>query len=282
MDARRAMFFALTYKQQPSDPNKAFEDSNVRMALWAATLKALGHVVHLLQDQASPQHARGERHNHTCEGPTSVANEDFATRTYENYTNYLLVSVFNQSISAENQRYIASNDCEEDEFLPLFQRIAPVTSPASIPWISTIYPTPQFSVQRKFFTTRAAGDSTNPSNLSLALVNQRRGLGDYSNRGFYTQGNQAGEYQSPPAGSSPQFVRGTGQEDIFIPGLGPMRIAQLFWQVPDPVQPGFADTGLVNGRAPIISRTVWWHSGRHSGCAGTYHYRRMEQYRLFL
>jgi len=83
MDARRAFYFALTYKQNPSTPDKAFEDSRVRMALWATTLKSIGHVVHLMQNQASPQHSRGEPHNHVCKGPGVLANQDLATRTYE-------------------------------------------------------------------------------------------------------------------------------------------------------------------------------------------------------
>ena len=98
MDARRAYFFALTYKQQPTTANTAFTDSRVRMALWSTTLKSLGHVVDLLQDQASPQHSRGEPHNHTCNQETFAfsINQDVATRTYENFINYRLTSTFNR------------------------------------------------------------------------------------------------------------------------------------------------------------------------------------------
>ena len=82
MDARRAFYYALTYKQPSQTANNAFVDSRVRMSLWSTTLKSIGHVVHLLQDQASPQHARGEPHNHVCEGERARINQDFATRTY--------------------------------------------------------------------------------------------------------------------------------------------------------------------------------------------------------
>jgi hypothetical protein len=54
LDARRNMFMALTYKVPGSAVNSAGNklDSDIRISLWAGTLKALGHVTHLLQDQA--------------------------------------------------------------------------------------------------------------------------------------------------------------------------------------------------------------------------------------
>lgn len=76
IDARRAFFYAMTYKQRPTTADTAFVDSKVRLALWATTLKSLGHVIHLLQDQASPQHSRGEPHNHVC---GNAFNQDIAT-----------------------------------------------------------------------------------------------------------------------------------------------------------------------------------------------------------
>ena len=227
---------------------------SMRMSLWSTTLKSIGHVVHLLQDQASPQHARGEPHNHVCEGARARINQDLATRTYENFINYRLTSAHNEQIP--NDKYLATNNCEEARWLGVFQ-VGGQNPPEPITqWRTKIYPVPQFSVQRKFFSTRNASDSTNPSSLSLGILNVRGGLGDYANRGFYTQDYQAGRYLSPPAANSPLFVESAAQP-VQIPGLGPLRVTNLSWAVPDPVQPGFADAGLVDGRAPIISQTVW-------------------------
>jgi hypothetical protein len=224
MDARRAFFLALTYKQPVQSANNAFVDYRVRMSLWSTTLKSLGHLVHLLQDQASPQHARGERHNHVCTGRATIANEDLATRTYENFINYRLTSAHNTQTPTD--RYQATNDCEEALWLRLFREGGQDPAASIAPW-SNNYPIPQFSVQRKFFTTRVATDTTNPANIPLGTVNARRGLGDYANRGFYTQDNQAGNYPSPPAASSPQYVEGPA-ETIQIPGLGQMRVTNLY------------------------------------------------------
>jgi len=258
MDARRAYFFALTYKQQPATANTAFTDSRVRMSLWSTTLKSLGHIVHLLQDQASPQHSRGEPHNHTCNSDEKLAfalNQDIATRTYENFINYRLTNDFNAQTPTD--RYQATNDCEEAIWLRLFRQ-GDQAPPAPIaPWTTRVYPVPKFPLQRMFFTTRNPGDPTDPANVPVNTINARRGLGDYANRGFYTQDYQAGRYLSPPAANSPQFVEST-PEILQIPGLGPLRVTNLSWAVPDPVQPGFADEGLdANGRVPIISQTVW-------------------------
>jgi hypothetical protein len=52
LDARRAYFLGLTYKQSGvSTFNKSRLDSDVRMALWATTLKSVGHVVHLIDSE---------------------------------------------------------------------------------------------------------------------------------------------------------------------------------------------------------------------------------------
>jgi hypothetical protein len=259
MDARRAYFFALTYKQQPASANTAFVDSKVRMALWSTTLKSLGHVVHLLQDQASPQHSRGEPHNHTCNreryyGAAFALNQDFATRTYENFINYRMTSAFNRQTATDD--YQATNDCEEAIWLGLFRQGGQLIPSSTVPWSSRVYPVPKFPLQRMFFTTRNAGDPTDPASGPVNVINARRGLGDFANRGFYTQDNQAGRYLSPPAANSLQFVESTAAQ-IQIPGLGPMRVTSLSWAVPDPVQPGFADEGVdANGRVPIFANRV--------------------------
>ena len=58
LDARLAMYNALT--GNGSNPDPRTETS--RNAWWATTFRALGDVVHLLQDMAQPQHTRNEAH----------------------------------------------------------------------------------------------------------------------------------------------------------------------------------------------------------------------------
>jgi hypothetical protein len=254
-DARRAYFLALTYREVrlPAQTTARVE-SDVRMRLWSTALKSLGHVVHLMQDQASPQHSRGEPHNHTCNGVASAVNQDLATRTFENFINFRLVFRFNERIS-QGDPYLATNDCEEAKWIKLFQQAGQDTPDAIGPW-NAAYPIPSFAVQRKFFTTRAAGDATDPAQLPRTTLNTRAGLGDYANRGFYTQDYQQGRYLSPPTLSSPEFALGTS-DTVFVPGKGQVRLQSMYWAVPDAVVPGFVDVGLQNGRAPIASKGQW-------------------------
>jgi hypothetical protein len=259
MDARRAYFLALTYREllppgQPFPDVNARLESAIRMRLWSTTLKSVGHVVHLMQDQASPQHSRGEPHNHTCTFPGSEFNQDFVTRTFENFINFRLVSRYNNQV--QGQPYIATNDCEEAKWLNEFDLGGQRVPENIAPW-NNIYPTPMFAVQRKFFTTRAPTDPTDPALLPRATLNTRAGIGDYANRGFYTQDYQQGRYQSPPAPNSPEFVLGTNNP-VFVPGKGQVRLQSMYWPVPDPIAGGFVDAGLdPAGRAPIASRSQW-------------------------
>jgi hypothetical protein len=95
MDARRNFYLALTYKNAAASSSAIREqDALVRQNLWASTMLSLGHVVHLLQDQASPQHARAEAHNYLCRGFLSLFNASISTRTYENFINFRLIRRF--------------------------------------------------------------------------------------------------------------------------------------------------------------------------------------------
>ena len=59
MDARDYFHYALT--SNTSTASADFNDSN-RRRLWGQTFQALGHIVHHLQDMASPQHVRSDYH----------------------------------------------------------------------------------------------------------------------------------------------------------------------------------------------------------------------------
>lgn len=57
-DAREAMYRALTGRDVSGNPIAATEV--IRNKYWATTFRALGDVVHLLQDMAQPQHTRND------------------------------------------------------------------------------------------------------------------------------------------------------------------------------------------------------------------------------
>lgn len=248
---------ALTFKSANAT---ATENANARLSFWATSLKSLGHTIHLLQDTASPQHARGEPHNYVCRGAFRFLNQDVATRTYENFTNFRVTSPFNRTVAEQSGSnfYVATNSCEEQRWIDLFAEAGVATAPTSLPFTSSSYPIPQFTLAHRYFTTRVVGDPTLPELLPLATLNARAGLADYSNRGFYTQDYRQGRYLSPPDPSAIGLVQQADSNLQFIPGLGTLRVRTLFWKVPDPVAPSFADTGLdTQGRAPIGTLSYW-------------------------
>lgn len=82
LDAREAMYRALTGMNKAGNKTIGLGNRNAieadRKAYWATTFRALGDVMHLLQDMAQPQHTRNDPH--------SPANSD-AQKVYEEFTN---------------------------------------------------------------------------------------------------------------------------------------------------------------------------------------------------
>ena len=267
MDARRFYWLALTYKEAPVNGGQPFSAlltrrySNFRQNLWASTLKSIGHVVHLLQDSASPQHVRAEAHSFLCNGnllEEGLGNQEVATRTFENFANYRVTFPFDAQLAAAgvNAKYSFANLCDDEKWRDMFEEAGQRPPAAVVPaWTASSYPIPQFSVQRKFFSTRAE-DS----------FNSRRGLVDYTNRGFFTEGGFSLGFSSPPALlDDPSFEQGDVQT-VNVPGLdsnlnATVKLKALYWQVPDAVAPGFNDPNLRNGKAPIASLEVWQYLG---------------------
>ena len=82
-DAREAMYRALTGMNKAGskaigvggvEPSSAEDKEAMRKAYWATTFRALGDVVHLIQDMAQPQHTRNDAHAGAC---GAVAQEIF-------------------------------------------------------------------------------------------------------------------------------------------------------------------------------------------------------------
>lgn len=231
-DAREFYWRALTWKTRPAAIANTLAgtqfDYVARMRYFSSTFKSIGHVVHLLQDLAQPQHSRNDPHNpHIGVGKFKCCGTDINRRLYEAYTEARIGLA--ATGGSDPTRYLRA----------MFEDGVPV--PNFFPAIQLgNYPIPQFSTPVKFFTTRpnrgGAGDA-NP----LA----RRGLADYSNRGFFTDGTRpgmvAGLANPPPltdAGWS--FV----ERDQVIPSTGiTVRQGNFFRVVPDSVAPNYIDSG---------------------------------------
>lgn len=166
-DAREAFMCALTYNRN-TDRSMNLAD---RRLCYATTFKALGHVAHLLQDMAQPQHTRDDKHN----PPHGVIQPPIATdpdrRTFEVWTNFRATG--GQEISAAN---------EVGQFRSIFG-----AAPA-LPIRTTGYPVPQFSKPVKFFSTRQVEVTPATAPVAAAVLLQRRGLADFSNRNFFSEG----------------------------------------------------------------------------------------------
>jgi hypothetical protein len=252
IDARRLQWLALTYKENTAiTAASMLRQSNFRDNLWATSLKALGHVSHLLQDGASPQHVRGEGHSFLCNGNLvdDIPEAPIATRNFENFANYRVTFPWNQTLQANgvDARYSFANLCEDESWRRMFEQGGQST-PASVAQLAlSTYPIPSFSVQRKFFTTR----------LEDSSINNRRGLMDFTNRGFYTEGKFAFGFQSPPENLDDPSLSNGEYTTQFVPGLGNIKVKNLSWDVPDAVAPTFVDPGFPDGKIPIASLEFW-------------------------
>ena len=184
--AREAMWRALTLKKwdngtltdapTPSDwPNSTKEQ--LRKAYWATTFRALGDMVHLVQDAAQPQHTRNDAHS----GFACVA--------------YTGACVFGHASFVEN--YLAARTIQASQFtLPeglwAVERAEVVRTTA--PQLTYGgYPAPTFALARDYFST-----ATGAANAT------GKGLANYSNRGFFSFGTNLGatgtsSYPSPSA-----------------------------------------------------------------------------------
>lgn len=229
IDARDSFWQALTFKSSSAAMGnyaaRQAQDSGIRRNFWHSALKSVGHVSHLLQDTSQPQHTRNDRHN-----PGAVVGTTLARRTMELYANYRVTGTTTSVPSDEVEQFRAMFNGPGSERL------------LSVPPIGN-YPIPQFSTPTKFFTTRHEDGA----------IATRRGLADYSNRGFYTHGTSppGSGFASPPNDpQDPSFSIVEGEE-YSLPGFGATIAQRFFWQVPDPVAPSYVDTCAVNGKMPM-------------------------------
>jgi hypothetical protein len=229
LDARESFWRALTFKTAvPSASNYAntqATDAAIRKNYWNTTFVSLGHVAHLLEDVAQPQHTRNDRHNPK---PIQPIGTDLARRTMEAYANYRVTGNTNSLAPGEQPTFRAFFNG------PAEQRLL------SLPPVGN-YPIVQFSTPVKFFSTK----------VEDTVLANRRGLADFSNRGFFSEGtiNGDGFASPPPALTDPAYTI-TDAALYQVPLYGQFYGRKLMWTVPDAVAPGYVDTCAVNGKVP--------------------------------
>ena len=195
--------------------------------------KALGQVSHVLQDGAQPQHSRLDAHNHSNSVIFSLFNKDLPRRLMEVYTNIRVTRDVTLS---------AKEDIE-----PLRKMFTDQNGNVELPPLIQVgsYPIPQFSTPRRFFTTRSQSGSD--------PLNERKGIFDYSNRGFFTEGTANGDgnlhfgrvMPSPPGDLSGTTIVPISQNGILFDDVA--------WNAPDAVAPGYVDEldAIYAGKVPL-------------------------------
>jgi len=249
-DGREAMWCGLTYRRSQVSPQR---DAATRRLCWATTLKSLGNVLHLVQDGAQPQHVRNDRHNPVEDvesldlaGFQTAFGNIFATsiarRTFENYTNW----------RATGGEEIGGAGSEETAFRSMFTTVS-TTAPPLV--LSNGYPIPRFAQPIDYLTTRGR-----TSNNTIGSVNSRRGMADFANRNFFSEGTLfSTEFPlPPPSDSDPGWVV-VNTTPVPVPGRGSYTEREFRWAPSDAVAPGFIDPALAStgGRIPLARESMW-------------------------
>lgn len=167
LDAREAIYRALTGVRLNNDgttimvaPTKSERDK-----YWATTFRALGDIVHLLQDMAQPQHTRNDQHAgkfpETLTGHASAYEKYIEARA----TGVQSYTIDGQTITPTPLNYLGRSDTLPDG-----------------------YPLPRFARYSDYWSTSPGSDQA-----------PGLGLADYSNRGFFSFGTNLGknEYRLP-------------------------------------------------------------------------------------
>jgi hypothetical protein len=187
--AREAMWRALTLKHAPyvgsvgTLGDLPFAPSEMigtrealRTAYWATVFRALGDVVHLVQDMAQPQHTRNDAHAGLgC----LMGGCAFGHKSY--FEGYVEARARGARGFTLRERLFSSSDPND---------VSEESVPDDLNYSQ--YPIPRFNSYRGFFST---------GTRAASLTGQ--GLSNYSNQGFYSFGTAvdsvaAGSFASPP------------------------------------------------------------------------------------
>jgi len=176
-DAREAMWRALTLRDKDMSPNISVagiaDGEPLRMAYWATTFRALGDLVHMIQDMGQPQHTRNEPHNGL--GTNGIQQAITGHK-----------SVFEKYVDARatgKPGYAVTGSGNPSEVT--------ISSLDSV--FEQTYPVPRFANYTDYFSTTVA------SSPSASYEKAGYGLADYSNRRFFTAVKNLGhpDFQLP-------------------------------------------------------------------------------------
>ena len=155
-DAREALYRALTGKKKDGSdagPDNQPATKQDRDKYWATLFRALGDIVHLVEDMAQPQHTRNDPH------AGKKFDSNFAPLGHKSvYEAYVEARATGGTFEVPGVFSMAANGLTYDG-----------------------YAAPRFTDYLSYFTTRH--QHPNPDKI-LA----RQGLADYSNRGFFSAG----------------------------------------------------------------------------------------------
>lgn len=274
-DARNNYWWALVLKRDNQgngyDFGDAVLDGYERMNRWTTTIKNIGHVVHLLQDTAQPQHVRNDAH-----GPPTAAvyPEGEADAAFEAFTDYRVLGDRSAALTpipgpGNPLRRMYDDTLPTENNLPAIRLGSPNYYPGGDNRV-------QFSTPVKFFTTRHIDQGCNDADLR-----NRRGLADLSNRSFFTAGTLPGFRQSPPppvpSGGCdqqgnptyplpPNDLTTSGYTEVSVPsGLRvhgrTVHLAEYAYPITDKVAPNYdQSTGSLaayGGKAPLVTKGIW-------------------------
>jgi hypothetical protein len=251
-DARNNYYWALTLERDDttSGPGRTAQerrrDAQERKWRWATTITSIGHVIHLLQDTAQPQHTRNDAHSYPILSPLTI--DAASDGAFEAYTEARLFGDVGGSNPAANPLIFFSGGKPGADQLP----------PLSL---GPNYPIPSFREPRQFFSTNNVDTD----------VSVRRGMADYSNRGFFTLGTlpkdlgtsiDVPDFAKPPR---PDAFEGQGfyQTVTALTGLtldgNPVTATEYWATVPDVVAPTFdAQNPLFSvngGKVPLLRQS---------------------------
>lgn len=238
--AREALWCALTRNNDGlPDAGIAGGHAARRRICWTTVLDSLGHIVHLLKDSAQPQHVRNDPHNKSDEWPEEMFNTTTARRTFETWTNYRTLE----------GKEITGEETSDSEFLPFFRedRRPPIN-------VGSTYPIPRFSEPQYYFTTRQVETATSPASLK-----SRRGLADFTNRSFFSEGTIfSGEFPLPPSNPGSQELAFVDR-DVKLQIDGEFIEREFTTALVDPLKGNYVDDALVpyQQRVPLMLLGLW-------------------------
>ncbi|BCO30777.1 hypothetical protein TspCOW1_08800 [Thiohalobacter sp. COW1] len=210
LDAREAQWRALTgqdrYGSTAIGPGGTDADESVRKAYWATTFRALGDVLHLIQDMAQPQHTRNDLHN---------TDYGHGETVYEKYTN---ARVLGQGLTCVNGNS---------------------RTPPAIDYGD--YPIPRFTRYSDIFSTEPGGDVM--AGLGLADYSNRGFFSAGTNLGNTAYVHPVGDpelYERErlsmtdpclPVGAETDILRGTVPDHMHVPDYHVALSSRGLWDV---------------------------------------------------